>query len=228
MKNFKIFIQARIGSSRLPGKALINFFGEKIIDRVIRIAKRVNTNKNIYLLTGNIKSNFSLKEIAKKHKINFFSGHEDNVLRRFCDLILKKKMNNTNILRMTADNYLIQPDILQKLIKKHFEDSYEYSYIKGLSHFSGEVVSAKALLLNYKNKPSKKSKLHVTYDARNRLKIKKKILDKNFCNLNHRKAICLDNVSDLVFLKKIENLYPGLKKLNCIKLIKKIQKIHLK
>ena len=53
MKNYKIFIQARIRSSRLPGKILFNFFGEKVIDRVIRVTKKVNSTRNIFLLTGN-------------------------------------------------------------------------------------------------------------------------------------------------------------------------------
>ena len=47
MNNYKIFIQARIRSSRLPGKILFNFFDETVIDRIIRVTKKVN-NKKIF------------------------------------------------------------------------------------------------------------------------------------------------------------------------------------
>ena len=224
MENLKIFIQARVYSSRLPGKIFFNFFEESIIERIIRIAKKIRNNKNIYLLTGSKKDNLVLKKIAKKLKINFFSGDEKNVLKRYCDLISSKKLINSNILRITSDNYLIQPKILKKMIKSFYNEKFQYSYIKPLSHYSGEIVSAKLLILNYKNLPSEKSKEHVTWDIRNNPKIKKKFYSSNYCNLNHSKKICLDTISDLVFLKKIENLYPKLKNLDCINEIKKIQK----
>jgi len=228
MKDLKIFIQARVYSSRLPGKIFFNFFEESVIERIIRITKMISDNKNIYLLTGSKKDNLVLKKITKRHKINFFCGDEKNVLKRYCDLIFSKKLVNANILRITSDNYLIQPKILKKMIKSFYKGEFQYSYIKPLSHFSGEIVSAKLLVLNYKNLPSEKSKEHVTWAIRSNPKIKKKIHSSNFCNLNHSKKICLDTISDLVFLKKIESLYPKLKNLNCINEIKKIQKKYKK
>ena len=40
MNNFFIFIQARIRSSRLPGKILINFYNETVLERIIRVSKK--------------------------------------------------------------------------------------------------------------------------------------------------------------------------------------------
>ena len=53
--NLKIFIQARVNSKRLPGKIFFTFFNELIIVRIIRIAKEISPNKNIYLLLEIIK-----------------------------------------------------------------------------------------------------------------------------------------------------------------------------
>ena len=50
-----------------------------------------------------------LKDVAKKHKINFFMETRISIAR-FCTLIIKKKL--INILRITSDNYLIQPMLL--------------------------------------------------------------------------------------------------------------------
>lgn len=223
MNNYKIFIQARIRSSRLPGKILFNFFDETVIDRIIRVTKKVNNKKNIFLLTGNKSDSLILKQIAKKHKINFFVGSEDDVLHRFYSLIIKRKFFKTHILRITSDNYLIQPYIINEFVKSYFEDKLEYSHIQPLSHFAGELFSSAVLIKNFKNKPSKMAREHVTWDLREKLKIKKMSQSSNFCNLNHKKRITLDTVLDLEVMKKIENLYPGLKKLNCVKEIKKIR-----
>ena len=95
--------------------------------------------------------------------------------------------------------------------------------MKPLSHFIGEIVSSEVLIDHYKNNPSKMSKEHVTWDIREKLKVRKKIIGSNFFNINHKKRIVLDTVSDLEFMKKIEKNYPSLKSLNCADEIRKIK-----
>ena len=223
MNNFFIFIQARIRSSRLPGKILINFYNETVLEIIIRVSKKVISEKNIFLLTGDKSDPEILDNICKKHKINFFSGDEKNVLKRFCDNIKINKIKNSNIIRITADNYLIQPSIIKKQIIFYKKKKLQYLHIKPLSHFGGEIVSSNLLLDRIKNKPSDNCKEHVTWDIRKKMKIKKYGLNHYFGAINHKKRITLDTIFDLEFLKKIEKRYPGLKKLECISEIKKIK-----
>ena len=223
MSKIYIFIQARIRSSRLPGKILLNMYNETILDRIIRATKEVEKKNNIFLLTGDQSDPFILKSVCKRHGINFFSGSENNVLKRFCDNIKKNKIINSTIVRITADNYLIQPKIIKKQIAFYIKKKLEYLYIKPLSHFGGEIVSSDLLLKHIKNNPSENSKEHVTWDIRKRLKIRKYALNSSFSGINHKKRITLDTIYDLEFLKKIEKKYPNLMKLDCIKEIKKIK-----
>ena len=223
MTNFFIFIQARLRSSRLPGKILMNIYNETVLERIIRVTKKVMRKENIFLLTGDQSDPSILSNICKKHGINFFSGDEKNVLKRFCDNIKKNKIENSNIVRITADNYLIQPSILKKQIKFFEKKKLQYLYIKPLSHFGGEIVSSDLLLKHIKNNPSENSKEHVTWDIRKRLKIRKYALNSGFSGINHKKRITLDTIYDLEFLKKIEKKYPNIMKLDCIKEIKKIK-----
>jgi spore coat polysaccharide biosynthesis protein SpsF len=222
--NLKIFIQARVDSKRLPGKIFFTFFGELIIDRIIRIAKKISPNKNIFLLTGNYKNNFFLKKIANKNKINFYSGSETNVLKRFCDLIVKKNFLDSVILRITADNYLAQPKLLKLMINDFFKLNVEYSYISPLSHYAGELFKGKILIKNFRTKYSKMAKEHVTWDLRNKMKIKKKVYDSRFFNISHKKSITLDTIEDLKKLKWIELNYLKTKNLNCLKYLENIKK----
>ena len=163
MKETHIFIQARIRSSRLPGKILFNFFNETVIERIIRVSKKVLDKKYIHVLTGNKSNTDILHNICKKHKINFFSGDEKNVLKRFCDNIRKQKITNANIIRITSDNYLVQPSIITKELEFYKKKNLQYLHIKPLSHFGAEIVSSEILISSHKGSPSEKSKEHVNY-----------------------------------------------------------------
>ena len=127
-------------------------------------------------------------------------------------------------MRLTADNYLIQPKILEKMIKLVSCSECEYAYIKPLSHFAGEIFIVKIFLEKMLNrKISKFTKEHVTYDFRKRKNILK--LDKNFMGINHAKKITLDSIKDLIFLKNLELKFPDLKNIDSLNTIKKISNL---
>jgi len=224
VKNINIFIQCRLGSKRLPGKAFHTFFNIPIILRIIKISKLIKFKKKIYILTDRKTFDF-LKPIAEKENINLFCGSEKNVAQRYLRAIKSYSINsNEYILRITADNYLIQPRVLEKMIKLVVRYKCEYAYIEPLSHFAGEIFLANIFLEKMLNtKISKFTKEHVTYDFRKRKKIMK--LKKDFMGINHKKKITLDNINDLIFLKKIEVKFPDLKNINCLNTIKKISNL---
>ena len=97
----------------------------------------------------------------------------------------------------------------------------DYAYVSPLSHYAGEVVSKQ---LFKKKKVSKMAKEHVTWDFRSSNKIKILKYPKNFLDLNHSKSITLDTINDLVFMKKIEKKFVGLKQVDNFKYFKKIQR----
>lgn len=224
-KKFYIFIQARVKSTRLPGKLFLKFHKTKIIDRIINIAKNILPPKNIFLLTGNLKENLKLKKYANKNKINFFLGDEKNVYLRFMQAINYFNLENQSyIIRITADNYLIQPNIIKEIVRLLNKKKYDYMYVKPLSHFAGEIISTQLLKKNFEKKISLLSKEHVTWDIRRDKKNKIKSLHKNFCGIDHSYPICLDYHHDYIILKKIERKFKYTKNLNFIKSISRIQK----
>lgn len=220
--NFIVLIQARLNSTQLKSKILCSFFNISIIERIIKIAKALKIKKKIYIISGNKKRNLLLKNIAKKMSIEIFFDNEKNVLKRFQNLIIKKKLYNKNIIRITSDNYLIQPLIIDKMVKEFLKHNVDYCYIKPLSHFSGEIFKSKLLFLQNDNNSMNKE--HVTYEMRNSRRFKVLGLPSNFFNINHKKYFTLDRIEDLYKMKKIELKFPKLKKLNCIEELKKIQK----
>ena len=217
-----ILIQARVKSTRLPGKIFFEFFNEKVINRVVRIAKKINNNKNVFLVSGSKKFNEILEEVAKKNNIKIFYGSELNVHGRFKKFLKSQKIKPKYICRLTSDGYLIQPSIVKRMINEVKKGNYDYSYVKPLSHFAGEIVKTK-LFFN-KKKLSDQAKEHVTWDFRKNSKLNIKAYNKNFFNLDHENFLVLDDINDFIKMKTVEKKFPGLKNLNCIKVIKKAVK----
>ena len=119
MKKLICVIEARMGSNRLPGKSMkILFKGERLIDFVIKnsLKSKFITKRNLFILTSKNKNNNKLvKHISKKYKLKIIRGSEKNVFSRY--LKLSSKVNKLcNIVRLTADNPLVDPDFINKSI----------------------------------------------------------------------------------------------------------------
>jgi len=217
-----VILQGRIGSNRLPAKGFLNFFDKTIWERICLIAKDISGVEKIVFATGSDKKNLVAKEYIENLGINFFVGDEDNVLSRFQEIINSSK--SEYFLRLTCDNYLIQPEVIEKLFLRMKTESTDYAYVQPLSHFSGEIININFFKKFYEDTaPSEMAKEHVTYDIRNSKRVKKTIAGSNFLGIDHAKSLTLDTLEDYVHLKTIENLYPKLKDIRCIDEIKKLQ-----
>jgi len=211
-----IILQARFKSTRLPGKGLFNFFDQNIWQRVISISKEIDGHNNIVLAFG---GNYGLPYadyLAKKNKIYFYKGDENNVLERFASIC--KKFDNKYVIRMTCDNYLMQPKIINNLVNECTQGDFDYAYVEPLSHYAAEVVKKEILIAEYEeNLYTDLSREHVTYDIRENKKYKKLKFDENYMGIPHKKSLTLDTLEDLLTLQYLQNNYPNMKNLNCIK-----------
>lgn len=120
-----IIIQARVGSSRLPGKMVRPFYGSKtILELIIENLKRSDYCHQIVLATSNNPIDQPLVEIAKKQKISCFRGSENNVLDRFIECA--KEFNATNVIRICADNPFLDMELLNLLLYEASKDDVDY------------------------------------------------------------------------------------------------------
>lgn len=124
MRNFVVYLQARIGSSRLPGKVLLQINGMPMIklqiDRILQ-SKEID---GIVVLIPDSSENDVLHLELKKIGVDTFRGSENDVLKRYIDA--SKMFVTRNIIRITADCPLIMPDILDDMIRKFSEKSPDY------------------------------------------------------------------------------------------------------
>lgn len=116
-----VFIQCRLGSTRLPEKALLELpkdSGVNIIQRAIRRVKKAKRVDVVVLVTPDVK----LAEIAHTENVGFSLRYslDRNVLAEFYEAALKFKPDI--IVRITGDCPCIDPDTIDRLIDIHLEE----------------------------------------------------------------------------------------------------------
>ena len=125
IKNLCI-LQARIGSTRLPGKVLFKVGNMPLLEYQIKrlwLAKKIN---KIVVATSVDKKNDRIEKLCKKMGIECFRGSEGDVLDRFYQCSLKHPQYG-NIIRTTGDCPLIDPVIVDEVISFFEQGNYDYA-----------------------------------------------------------------------------------------------------
>jgi len=118
-------VQARMGSTRLPGKVM------KLVDGIPLIQllfERLSVSKcvdKIVLVTPKDNKNTPLVECIKELGYEVFQGSENDVLDRYYQAAKKEKA--TAIVRITGDCPLIDPEIVDQLIKLFYDTKVDYA-----------------------------------------------------------------------------------------------------
>ncbi len=127
MKSVAAFIQARMGSSRLPGKVLKELNGIPVILHIVMRLKQSRYIDNIVLLTSFNEENDELVKLAKRHNINVFRGSEENVLARFQQASLVYPSDH--IVRITGDSPFVDVGVCDLLLQTYFEKQVDYAFL---------------------------------------------------------------------------------------------------
>ncbi|KGO97186.1 hypothetical protein Q767_00855 [Flavobacterium enshiense DK69] len=148
------FIQARLGSTRLPGKVLLPFYeNNSILDLLVQNIKSNFSNISLVLCTSINNSDDLIAGFCKKKGIDCFRGSENNVLGRFLEA--SDFYNVSTIVRVCADNPFLDILFLKELLDFYFDnpnaDYWSFKNDEGIpvikTHygFFAEIVSKKAL-----------------------------------------------------------------------------------
>ena len=146
-KKIICIIQARVNSSRLPGKILLNGFNKPLLIHLIERLKKSKFISNIIVATTNNELDNVILTICKQIQVGCFRGSEQDVLSRY--FYCAKKFNGQTIVRITSDCPLMDVNIVDKAIKTFLNSDADYvSNIHPPSEpdgFNVEVFSFKAL-----------------------------------------------------------------------------------
>lgn len=125
--NVLAIIQARMGSSRLPGKVLLPVGGTPLIIHMLERLKRAKSLDKIYLATSVNAENDPLQKTVEKFGVTVFRGPENDVLSRYYEIAQKYKP--TWVVRMTGDCPLIDPAMVDELVNFARAHENEYDYL---------------------------------------------------------------------------------------------------
>jgi len=138
-----VFIQARLGSRRLPGKALLPLQGGNVIQLAMRALKRLPAD--VHALLTDRESFETLAPFAREESFEVFPGPEEDVLERFCLAI--EAFRARRVVRATGDNPLVSPRLAELLLRLHEAEGADLSHFAGIPLGTGvEAVEAEALI----------------------------------------------------------------------------------
>lgn len=121
-------IQARMGSSRLPGKVMKEVVGKPLLEHIIYRLSFCEKIDKIIVISSDEIENEPIKNLCDKINIDCFLGNENDVLDRYYRAAINFNLNdNDSIVRITADCPLIDPKIVDEVIVKHLENNYDYT-----------------------------------------------------------------------------------------------------
>ena len=175
-----------MGSTRLPGKVLMKLDKKHtVLDYLINQLKHSKLLGKIIIATTNLEEDNAIVNFAKKNEIEYFRGESDDVLDRFYQCA--KNFSSDNILRITSDNPLVDPTVIDDLIINYQKSSCDYAstnlartYPFGID---AEIFSFNTLEKTWKNAilPSerehvssymkKNSKIFKQFNLRNKIKV---------------------------------------------------------
>ena len=134
-------IQARMRSTRLPGKVLYELAGLPMIVFMITRVKRAAEVDDVVLATGAGAENDALDAICSGLNIPVFRGSEDDVLSRFSEAATVHRADV--IVRLTGDCPLADPSVMSAVINRRAEQNLDYcSNVRPPSWPDGLDVSA--------------------------------------------------------------------------------------
>lgn len=203
-----VIIQARMGSTRLPGKVLVDLAGMPVLWHVIQ---RVNCSilpDEILVATTINPEDDPIESACREWGIKVWRGDPDDVLSRYYDGMLFLERFHTRIdyiVRVTADCPMIDPVIIDEAIRAALSGGFDYvsnidppSYPDGLDV---EVISRFALIESCKNAALLSEREHVTPYIRNNPRFTRFNL-RNFEDQSDLRWT-LDTENDLIFIRKI-------------------------
>ncbi len=201
-------IQARMSSSRLPGKVMMNIDGENpILYYVISQLRHSKLLDKIVIATTDHNEDEQIVKYVNELGVDYFRGSLTDVLDRYYQCA--KKFSFSTIVRVTSDNPFVDPTIVDRAIEKFNSKKFDIvsnSSLAGKRTFpygtDVEVFSMESLEKTWQNARKPSEREHVTPYIYNNKEIFR------IGNLTHEKDLShlrwtVDRKSDIEFVRTV-------------------------
>jgi spore coat polysaccharide biosynthesis protein SpsF len=123
----KAVLQARMQASRLPGKVLMAVNGRPIIDYNVERLRRARHIDEVIIATTSEPADDAIAAFCAEHGIRCFRGSEADVLDRLYHCV--RAFGLDVMARLTADNPLIDPAVVDGVIEVYLADPERWDYV---------------------------------------------------------------------------------------------------
>lgn len=197
LKDSGIVIQARMGSSRFPGKVLSEFCGRPMLHFMINRIERFETKYPIFVATTTNKKDDLICHFCETINVRYVRGSEKNVFSRY--QLAANEFKLKNIIRLTGDNPLPSEEIIFHCFSSHMNNEYDFTSTREID-FNGnirryapkglsvDIIKCKCLLEIDSNSLSEYEKEHVIpifFNGKYKINIVKKFnIQKQYIDLS--------------------------------------------
>lgn len=196
-----VFLQARLGSTRLPRKALLPLAGDTVLGHAMSALRCIHAEQ-FWLLTDKDSYN-ELQPVAERHGFDCLAGPKEDVLRRFA--LAAEKLAPEWVFRATGDNPLVSAELANMLLEDPGCIGSACSGYRGPPIGMGvELIETKALLRAHLKAASQHEREHVTpyiYNNPDSFSVYLGTPPAQYCLPEAR--VTLDTVSDYRYLEQI-------------------------
>lgn len=204
-------IQARVSSTRLPGKVLAPILGEPMLGRQLERVLRAKALDKLVVATSTDSSDDPLTALCETVGVDCVRGSLNDVLARFA--LAARRYGAGHVVRLTGDCPLVDPGVVDDVVRLHLAGGYDYTsnvcpptFPDGLDT---EVMTAAVLEAALHEADRASLREHVTLLFRE--------APERFCvgNLVHEPDLSalrwtVDEPEDFAFVSAVfEELYPG-------------------
>ena len=204
-----ILVAVRLKSKRLKEKAILILHDKPLIVKLVERLNKSKETSDIILCTSINKQDDIIYDLSKEFNIKCYRGNELDVMSRFIEIA--QKQNIKTLIRVTGDNPLTDPLIMDEMIKSHVLNKSEYTYSEDIPHGTrSEVIETSLLIKCHKMIQDKNATEYMTwmlnrpdYFRVNKYTIQNKDLNRPDISLT------VDTANDDEIMKNIFNHFKG-------------------
>ena len=157
-----VLVAVRMKSSRLPKKALADLCGKPLIIRLVERIQQAQIPSKVIICTSTNKQDDKLEKISYENDLECYRGSELDVMSRFIEVADREKANV--IVRVTGDNPLTDPLMLDFMIEQHIKKKAEYTFNDDLPNGTRpEIINVEMLKRCHKNLQDPSSSEYMTW-----------------------------------------------------------------
>lgn len=212
--NIVTVVQARVSSTRLPGKVLLPILGKPLLLLMIERIQKAKLIGNVVVATSVNPDDDVIENLCIENSIYCFRGHLTDLLDRHYQVA--KKLNADAVVKIPSDCPLIDPTIIDKVLN-FFIENVEYDYVSNLhpaTYPDGndvEIFSFQALEKAWRKATKNYEREHTTpffWENSNVFKVGNVSWEKGL-DYSSTLRFTIDYKEDYEFIKKVyEELYP--------------------